>query len=203
MQEFDPTPDHSLKLLEEGNFRYVTESRLHPNQCSVRRSITASQGQQPFATVLACSDSRVPVEIIFDRGIGDIFVVRVAGNVLGGSELGSVEYSVDRLRVPLVVVLGHTGCGAVTAVVQEGLLSGNLRGLSEKILPAVEKARHSHPGLNSDQLVPEAVKANVFAVVEETLASSRSIKTKSESGQVKVIGAIYDSRSGHVEWLEP
>src|SRR5688572_3946938 len=110
--------DASLMLLKEGNARYASGKSQHPHLDAERRSSTVSQGQEPFATILACSDSRDPVELIFDRGVGDLFVVRVAGNVAGISELASVEYGVGHLNTPLLIVMGHTKCGAVTAVVK-------------------------------------------------------------------------------------
>ena len=108
--------DEAMRVLKEGNARYVEGKLQHPHQDRARRALTAAQGQHPLATVLTCSDSRAPAEIIFDQGIGDIFVVRVAGNVAATDEIGSIEYAVDHLAVPLVVVLGHSQCGAVTAV---------------------------------------------------------------------------------------
>ena len=105
--------DEALRLLKEGNSRYVDGKPQHPRQDRARRALTAAQGQHPLAAVLTCSDSRVPAEIIFDQGIGDLFVVRVAGNVAATDEIGSIEYAVDHLATPLVVVLGHTQCGAV------------------------------------------------------------------------------------------
>lgn len=201
MHKSTVTPDEALKMLQEGNARFVQNSAQRPNCGEDRRKDTATHGQTPFATVLACSDSRVPAEHILDRGIGDIFVVRVAGNIIGGSELASVEYAVDHLGTPLFVVLGHTKCGAVTAVVQEGLLGGNLRGLSEKILPAVERAKHAHPGVSEDQLVIETVKANLWKVIEDAFATSSCLREKTKSGDLKVIGAVYDLHSGEIDWF--
>jgi carbonic anhydrase len=195
------TPEEALKMLEEGNSRYVASSLQHPNLAEDRRTATASEGQAPFVTMLSCSDSRVPVEHIFDRGIGDIFVVRVAGNVIGGSELASVEYAVDHLGTPLFAVLGHTKCGAVTAVVQSGLLGGNLRGLSEKILPAVERTKKAHPGATEDHLVIETVKTNVWKVIEDAFATSPCLKEKAKGGELRVVGAVYDIHSGKIDWM--
>lgn len=194
-------PDEAIKLLQEGNARYVAHSLLHPNLGPERRSETGLQGQYPFAAVLACSDSRVPAEFIFDSGIGDIFVVRVAGNVLGHSELASVEYAVDHLGTPVFVVLGHTMCGAVTDVIREGLLHGNLRVLSERILPAVERTRQGNPGLSGEELVTATVKTNVWKVMAEAFSSSSCLRTCVKKGELKVVGAVYDIHTGRIDWL--
>jgi carbonic anhydrase len=201
MQPSAITPDAAVKMLEEGNARYLANKQEHPHLGQDRRASTSSEGQRPFATVLSCSDSRVPVELLFDRGIGDVFVVRVAGNVVGPSELGSVEYAVDHLGTPVIVVLGHAQCGAVNAVVKEGLLPGNLRGLSEKILPAVEHTRKQHPGMGDAQLVHESVKTNVWKSIEDAFRASESIREKTKAGQLKVIGAFYHLDAGNVEWM--
>src|SRR5262245_36848791 len=136
----DPTADHSfrllrdasLTLLKEGNSRFATGKSQHPHHDAERRSSTVAQGQEPFATVLGCSDSREPVELIFDRGVGDLFVVRVAGNVAGTSELASMEYGVGHLNTPLLIVMGHTKCGGVAAAVKAAALNGNLRAPHER-----------------------------------------------------------------------
>ena len=195
------TPDEALRALQEGNLRYAAGKAQFPNLCQNRRAATANEGQAPFVTVLSCSDSRVPAEHIFDRGIGDLFVVRVAGNVMGPSELASVEYAVGHLNTPLFVVLGHTKCGAVTAVVESGLLDGNLRGLSERILPALEKAKSSCPGAPRDQLVMETVKVNVWKAIEDAFELSACIKARVKEGSLLVLGALYDLHTGRIEWL--
>jgi len=120
---------------------------------------------------------------------------------MGDNELASVEYAVDHLGAPLFAVLGHTKCGAVTAVVQEGLLDGNLRGLSERILPSVERTRQAHPGATDDQLVIEAVKANVWKVIEDAFAKSICLKEKAKTGDLKVVGGVYDIYSGKIDWM--
>jgi len=141
------------------------------------------------------------VELIFDCGIGDIFVVRVAGNVLGNSELGSIEYAVDHLGVSLFLVLGHTKCGAVKAVCEAGLLDGNLRGISEKILPAVQEVDATSPGSTSDQKVTEAVKANVRNSIQLAFMSSKSIRLKALAEELMVMGAFYNIETGEVHWM--
>ncbi len=121
--------DEALKMLKDGNARFVEGKATHPHQDAARRALTAGQGQHPVATVLSCSDSRAPVELLFDQGIGDLFVVRVAGNVAATDEIGSMEYAVDHLNTPVVVVLGHSQCGAVTAVVEGAKLPPSIGAL--------------------------------------------------------------------------
>lgn len=195
--------DQALNLLKEGNDRFVSGSLKRPNQDQARRSLTASKGQQPFATVISCSDSRVPVEMLFDSGIGDIFIVRVAGNVADVDEIGTMEYGVDHLVTPLLVVLGHTRCGAVTAVVQGAELHGSLPLLVDNIKPAVEKARAANPGATGDALVNEAIKANVWQVIEDTLKKSEIVQKRVKGGDLKIVGALYDIETGKITWMGP
>ena len=191
--------DASLMLLKEGNARFAANKPQHPNQDAERRTATATQGQEPFATILACSDSRDPVELIFDRGVGDLFVVRVAGNVAGVSELATVEYGVGHLGTPLLIVMGHTKCGAVTAVVKETELHGHLHWLAEKIKPAVAKVKAE--SVESEEAVPKAIQANVWQTIEDIIKQSSVVRAKLETGQVTVLGAIYDLEQGKVTWL--
>lgn len=195
------TPEEAITLLSEGNERFVTDQRQYPNQDQSRRTLTTSKGQHPFATVITCSDSRVPVEIIFDRGIGDIFVIRVAGNVVDIDETGSIEYGVDHLGTPVCVVLGHTHCGAVTAVVKKAKLHGKIPPLVDNIIPAVLKAQEGHPELQGDALVEEAVKYNIWQAIEDLFKESPISVRSVKYGKLKVIGAIYDIETGKVNWL--
>ena len=195
--------DEALRLLKEGNGRYVDGKLQHPRQDRARRGLTAAQGQHPLATVLTCSDSRVPAEIIFDQGIGDIFVVRVAGNVAATDEIGSIEYAVDHLAAPLVVVLGHSQCGAVTAVVDDAKLPPNIANLVAPIKPAVDKAREANPEAAKEVLLKAAITGNVWQAVEDMLRQSPILREKVRDGQAQVVGALYDLDSGQVQWLGP
>jgi carbonic anhydrase len=195
--------DEALRLLKEGNTRYVEGRLQHPRQDGARRGLTAAQGQHPLAVVLSCSDSRVPPEIIFDQGIGDLFVVRVAGNVAATDEIGSIEYAVDHLAAPLVVVLGHSQCGAVTAVVDDTKLPPNIANLVEPIKPAVDKAREANPEAAKDVLLKAAITGNVWQAMEDMLRLSPLIREKVKDGQAQVVGALYDLDSGQVQWLGP
>ena len=195
--------DEAMRVLKAGNARYVEGKPQHPHQDRVRRALTAAQGQHPLAAVLTCSDSRTPTEIIFDQGIGDIFVIRVAGNVAATDEIGSIEYAVDHLAVPLVVVLGHTQCGAVTAVVDNAKQPPNIAKLLGPIKPAVDKAREDNPDAANDVLLQAAITDNVWQAVDDMLRQSPIIRDKARENQVQVAGALYDLDSGQVQWLGP
>ena len=195
------TPDEALKKLQDGNARFVAGKPEHPNADAARLAETAEKGQHPFATIITCSDSRCPAERLFDQGFGDIFVIRVAGNVCDTDETGSAEYGTDHLGTPLLVVLGHSLCGAVTAVATGAEVHGNIPPLVENIKPAVAKAQKAHPDLHGKDLVPEAIKANAFQGVEELFTRSPVIRERVTSGKLKVVAALYDLATGKVEWL--
>ena len=195
--------DEAITLLKEGNARYVSSQTQHPNQGLDRRNSTATKGQQPFATILSCSDSRVPPEVLFDRGVGDLFVVRVAGNVANVDQTGSIEYAVDHLGSPVLVVLGHTKCGAVTAVAQGADLHGNIIPITKAICPAVATARKNNPSATGETLVNEAIKANVWQAIEDIFRTSPITVDRVKSGKLKVEGALYDIDSGSVTWMGP
>ena len=189
----------ATSLLREGNNRFATGHPLYPNMDAERRHNVVAEGQQPFATVLACSDSRDPVELLFDRGVGDIFVIRVAGNVAGISELATIEYGVGHLSTPLLVVMGHSQCGAVTAVATGAELHGFLTKLAEKIAPAVAKAREQAE--TPEELVPRAIEANVWQVIGDILRQSAEVRDLVAKGRLLVVGAHYDLETGMVKWL--
>ncbi|HUV35805.1 MAG TPA: carbonic anhydrase, partial [Patescibacteria group bacterium] len=153
--------DEAFEALMAGNGRYVAGAPVHPRQTAARRAETAG-GQHPFAVVITCADSRVPPEILFDQGIGDLFVIRVAGNITGNAVVGSVEYAAEHLGVPLVVVLGHTHCGAVNAAIVGDGTPGRIAHIVGRIAPAVDRAREL-PG----ELAGNVVRANVEIVVDE------------------------------------
>ncbi|UCH83779.1 MAG: carbonic anhydrase [Candidatus Latescibacterota bacterium] len=188
--------NEALKKLADGNRRFVDGRPTHPHQKPERRAITSS-AQQPFAQVLTCSDSRVVPEILFDTGIGDIFVLRVAGNIVDDAVLGSLEYGAAHLNIPLIVVLGHTRCGAVTAAVEGADTGDHITALVESLLPAVEASR-SKPG----DPVENAVRANVFLETEILRQSEPTLAKLWETRAIQVVGAVYDIGTGEVEWLD-
>lgn len=188
--------------LEKGNARFVTGAPQHPRSDEMRREETAT-GQRPFATVLTCSDSRLPIERILDQGIGDLFVIRVAGNVAGTSEIATAEYGVGHLGTPLMVVMGHKGCGAVAAAAKGAELHGALPHLVSHIKPAIEATKEEHHDLSGDEFLAAAVEANVRQTIEELLRTSETIQQKVENHELSLIGAVYDIETGKVEWIGP
>ncbi|MDR0881916.1 MAG: carbonic anhydrase [Candidatus Adiutrix sp.] len=186
--------DSALKLLKAGNQRFVDGQVIHPNQEKPRRDqLTA--GQQPMAAILACSDSRVPVELLFDVGFGDVFVIRDAGNVPGVDEIGSIEYAVEHLGAPLVVVLGHTKCGAVTGAVQGGPPEPGALG---ELLAKIKPAALAVTTLPADQQVPAAVHANVEQGLKQLTAKSDVLAKAVKEGRTKIVGAVYQLEDGQV-----
>lgn len=192
----------ALKMLEAGNARFVADKPEHPNSDQRRVQETGKNGQYPIAAVLGCADSRVPVETIFDRGVGDLFVVRVAGNVAGTTELASLEYAVDHLGVSLIVVLGHTKCGAVQAAVAGGELPGNLPALIDDITPAVRAAEAKNPNAPADKLLTKAIAENVHQQIAAAQRKSAPLRKAVAAGSVKFVGAVYDVETGVVHWLD-
>jgi len=189
------TADSVVAELSAGNAHHVAHRYQHPHQNANRQRELVS-GQNPHAEILSCADSRVPPELIFDQGLGDLFIVRVAGNVVSDTELGSLEYGAEHLHVPLLVVLGHQHCGAVTAAVEGGGDVGHIAALINLLRPAVEKTR----GLPGDP-VENAVKANVEMVVKQLRTSTPVLAELVSHGKLKVVGAVYSLDTGKVTWL--
>ncbi|MBD1913302.1 MULTISPECIES: carbonic anhydrase [unclassified Leptolyngbya] len=185
------TPDQALAKLMEGNQRFVSSQQLNPNQNGAR-VVEVAAGQAPFAAILSCADSRVVPEIAFDQGLGDLFVVRVAGNVAITEEIASEEYAVAVLKTPLLVVLGHERCGAVDAAVKGGEFPGVIESLVLALQPAVKASE----GQAGDRLT-NAIKANVRLQVER-LQHSSVIAAAVQEGKLKVVGAYYDLDTGEV-----
>jgi carbonic anhydrase len=197
------TPEQALELLMEGNARFTEGSSTRPRTDAARRREVVEQGQQPIATILTCSDSRVPPELIFDQGIGDLFVIRVAGNVCGPSEIASIEFALTELHTRILVVLGHTHCGAVTAATTGAEVHGRIAPLLERISPAVEKARSIYPDLSGPKLVPHVIELNVWQSIEELFKASPVTFDLVRDGELEVFGAVYHLDDGRVEWLDP
>lgn len=183
----------ALSDLVEGNRRFVQGRSQHPRQSPARRQGVANE-QHPRAVILSCADSRVPPEILFDQGIGDLFVIRAAGNVLQDVVLGSIEYAVEHLQTPLVLVLGHERCGAVGAAVKGGEAHGHIKAIVLAIQPAVEKARG-----RDGEPIENAVRAHVQEVVAELKASEPILAEHVRRNTLVVDGARYDLDSGVVD----
>jgi len=184
-----------LRELKAGNDHHVTKRYQHPHQSAARQRELAA-GQAPHAIVLSCADSRVTPEIILDQGLGDLFDIRVAGNVASDTELASIEYAASHLHTPVVVIMGHQKCGAVTAAAESGEAEGHLPSLLGLIRPAIERAR-SRPG----DLIDNAVHINVENVVRQIRTSTPVLAPLVDRGALRVVGAVYSLDTGKVEWL--
>ncbi len=194
------TAEQALERLREGNARWVKDTEEHPSSDAARRQLTA-QGQHPFATIITCADSRLPVERIFDRGVGELFVVRVAGNVAGTSETGTAEYAVEHLKTPVIVVMGHTKCGAVAAAASGAELHGSLGELVARITPAVERARKVTTEGDAAALASASVRENVWQTVFDLLSQSAEVRSGVREGHVQIVGAVCDITTGKVEFM--
>lgn len=199
-EEAGPTPDQAWLMLREGNTRFAANQAEHPNTDDARRAEVAS-GQSPFAIILSCSDSRVPAELLFDRGFGDLFVIRVAGNVADTDEIGTIEYGAGHLHAPLAVVMGHSACGAVKAVASGAEVHGSIPGLVDNIIPAFEWVKKNRPGLTGDELINAAIEANVWQSIDDLFTRSEEVRELVGENKLKVVGAVYDLASGKVRWL--
>ncbi len=184
----------------DGNQHFVLGQPAQKDTGAVRRTELVN-GQSPAAVVLSCSDSRVPPELIFDQGLGDIFVIRVAGNVADPVALGSVEYAVEHLHVPLIIVMGHDNCGAVTAALNGGKPEGSIRAIVRKIAPAVRRAKTT--GKKGDELLEAAVVENVWNVTTGLTRESKIIQKLVDEKKLKILAAKYSLETGKVEILEP
>lgn len=196
----------ALERLKSGNRRVVSHiENDEPLSKAAWRGMMA--GQEPFAVILGCSDSRVPVELIFNQGLGDLFVIRVAGNIVAPSQIGSVEFAAERFGTRLVVVLGHSRCGAVTATLEElqrptANQSKNLHSIVDRIRPGVEGLLASDLRSRPDDLVREAVRANIRASVEQLKKGSDIIEGLTQQDGLLIVGAEYSLETGIVEFLE-
>lgn len=193
----------ALTQLRRGNERFVAGMQTSDVLVTRGHRSELPQTQAPFAIVLGCSDSRVPAEIVFDQGLGDLFVIRVAGNIVAPSQIGSVEYAVEHFGTPLVVVLGHSQCGAVLATLEElrrpdAEGSGSLWSIVERVRPAV---KHLASGEITDELVSRAVRANIEASVEQLRSGSATISALVADGRLTLTGAEYSIETGLVEFL--
>jgi carbonic anhydrase len=191
----------ALERLREGNRRFVAGTSNIDKALSSARRAELVGGQSPFAVILACSDSRVPVELIFDQGLGDLFVIRVAGNIVAPSQIGSVEFAAAQLGTRLVVVLGHSNCGAVEATLKElaqdqQQRSPNLRAIVDRIRPAIE------PLMSDDVSLNDAVAANVRQSVSQLQHGSQILEQMIETNELVIVGAEYSIESGEVTFLD-
>jgi carbonic anhydrase len=197
----------ALERLREGNRRFVTQLQGIAPSTGEQRRRELVDGQEPFAIVLGCSDSRVPAEIVFDQGLGDLFVIRVAGNIVAPSQIGSVEFAAERFGTRLVVVLGHSLCGAIAATLEElerpsERRSPNLRAIVDRIRPAVEGLIEAGGGGDRASLAHHAVRANIRASVDHLRHGSEILEELIESEGLLVVGAEYSLESGVVDFFD-
>lgn len=198
-----PTAKEAFARLREGNERFASGLRSVESFRTPKEIAALAGGQQPFAIIVACSDSRVPVETVFDQGPGDLFVIRLAGNVITPAVIGSVEFAAAKFGTPLAVVMGHTRCGAIDATVTalhggEDGGSPNIQDLVDRVKPAVREVMARHPDLNRDDLIAHGVRANVRRSAEELRTSSML----SQLPGFSVVEALYELETGKVELLE-
>ena len=211
------SPQKALELMKAGNERFSLEQSIHPNlslKC-LQEAARANQGDFAYATVVACSDSRVPVEAIFDAGVMDLFIVRIAGNVCGVDECGSIEYGISHVRTPLLVILGHSNCGAVTAATDVFIGNGqeierNIPALLEHIRPAVVRSakkhkltEHASKGLCpvlKEAIIETAIEENIRQSFYELFLASPMACELVKSGQLLALGAFFDIATGKVQW---
>ncbi len=184
-----------VQKLVEGNKRFYSSKQIYPNQDLQRRE-ELTKGQKPFAVIIGCSDSRVSPEVIFDQGLGDLFVVRVAGNIVDAVSLGSIEYAAEHLGTRLIMVLGHSKCGAVTATVQGGHAPGHIINIVDAIKPSIEKAK-GRPG----DLTDNTIRENARSVADQIRNSAPILSEMYKNGKIEVVSAYYDIDTGMVEIL--
>ena len=201
------TAIEALARLREGNRRFVANQSAAPAGLSAARRAALVAGQEPFAIVLGCSDSRVPAELVFDQGFGDLFVIRVAGNIVAPSQVGSAEFAAARFGTRLVVVMGHSQCGAVTATLEAvlgraGTQSRNLRSIVNRIRPSVEAMLAGRDEKDLDLLMPDAVRANVRASAHQLRHSSRLLEQLIRDDGLLVVGSEYSLETGAVTFFD-
>jgi carbonic anhydrase len=201
------TAREALERLRQGNRRFVEDQPIAAAAATHRRRAELAAGQAPFATVLGCSDSRVPAELVFDQGLGDLFVIRVAGNIVAPSQVGSVEFAAAYYATPLVVVMGHSQCGAVGAALEELLgceatRSPNLRSIVDRVRPSVETLLAGRHDANRDDLVGEAVRANVRVSVDHLRHGSELLERLIIDQRLLVVGAEYSLETGVVTFFD-
>lgn len=199
--------DEALQRLRDGNRRFVASLGRNGGLHARTRPLELTQRQQPFAIVLGCSDARVPAEIVFDQGLGDLFVIRVAGNIVAPSQIGSIEFAASRFGTRLVVVLGHSQCGAILATIEElqqpaEHRSRNLKSIVNRVRPSVEGLLKTELRHDMDALVHQAVRSNVAVSVDHLRSGSPLLEQLIRDEGLQVVGAEYSLETGEVEFLD-
>ncbi len=197
------TAEEALDRLKKGNQRFVKGETSHPKLLTHQQRTEMADSQEPFAIILGCSDSRVPAEMVFDQGLGDLFVIRVAGNIVAPSQVGSVEFAAESFHCPLVIVLGHTHCGAISSTIEAlrnpgQAPSANLMSIVNRVRPSIEILMQTELKDDIKKLSMHAVKANVFASVNQLRHGSAVLENLIAKGKLKVVGAEYSLETGEV-----
>lgn len=197
----------AMQRLKDGNKRFVSGKRCEETILSQTRRTELTSGQEPFAIILGCSDSRVPAELVFDQGLGDLFVIRVAGNIVAPSQIGSVEFAAAQFKTPLVVVMGHSSCGAICATVEEmkrpsEQQSLNIRAIVDRIRPSIEPFRTTEIWNDNNALVHAATRSNVRASVNQLRHGSSILEGLIDNNALTIVGAEYSLETGVVEFFE-
>lgn len=193
------TPKIAVELLKNGNERFVQNLKINRNL--LQQMNETSESQHPFAVIISCMDSRTSAELIFDQGLGDIFSVRVAGNVINEDILGSTEFGCRAVGAKIVVVLGHTGCGAIKGAVNEVEL-GHLHFITNKIRRCIPTIKKLNPEINEEHLCEHVTKENVLQGITDIRTSSTILASLEREGNIKIIGGLYDISSGKVDFFE-
>lgn len=201
------TASDALERLKDGNQRFVSGVRSIDTIVKKIQRANFVDGQEPFAIILGCSDSRVPAEIIFDQGLGDLFVIRVAGNIVAPSQVGSVEFAAERFGTPLVVVLGHSMCGAVMATIDElerpsDEKSSNVLSIVNRIRPTVEPLFETELRNDPDKLLESSIHANILAATNNLMHGSQMLEQLVQQGKLRIVGAEYSLETGEVKFIE-
>ena len=201
------TAKDALERLRAGNRRFIEGGRRAEAYLTDQRRAELTRRQDPFAIILGCSDSRVPAEIVFDQGVGDLFVIRVAGNIVAPSQVGSVEFAAERFHTSLVVVLGHSQCGAVTATLEElqrptAMQSRNLRAIVDRVRPSLEGLLETELRHNPDALIEQGVRANIRVSVNHLRHASEILEQLIKERGLAVVGAEYSLETGVVEFFD-
>lgn len=201
------TAEEVLERLKNGNQRFVQGQTKHLGLLSHQERAQMAQTQEPFAIILGCSDSRVPAEMVFDQGLGDLFVIRVAGNIVAPSQVGSVEFAVASFACPVVVVLGHTHCGAIESTIEvlanpDKPPSANLMSIVNRVRPSVEILMQTELKDDLKKLSCHAVRSNVFASVNQLRHGSAVLESFISKGELKVVGAEYSLETGEVTFFD-
>lgn len=207
MPQIPPSPLEAMRRLVAGNERYKNGTRSVAALASQLQRVGLAAGQSPFAIVLCCSDSRAPAEILFDQGLGDLFVIRVAGNIVAPSGIGSAEFAAATYGTRLVVVMGHSSCGAVTATLEvlrgeSTVASDNIRDIVDRIRSSAQTVLEVGKDRSPELQLRDAVRANVRNAVDHLRHGSRILEDMVNSGQLVIVGAVYDITTGHVDFLD-